>query len=480
MSFLACFYLFLGVRPLLIGVICGAILWLHFPFMDGEFGFVGFALHFPWAVGLLVGIGAWRIQLGWTMQPVFIWTLPGWRRRLGTGVLVSGIAVASLSTAAVPWLGPPWILFPLMILFYFAGFYLGTRQLAPGRGFLIAVVYLLFPLIFMVFGDEIVAFCLNHPAHTLAATVVVCPAILYSVLNAGSARKRLSAPVYKPGQGGQRRLRMPWTRNVGDAWKEEFLGDGIANWLRAGDYERSGMVGGGWPKVSFTVSLFLVLAVFLLGCFMDYMRGDGTLACSHFALTLTGSPLMETAETATETAEALFLLIVVSFMVWLGFLVCLMPLFWLRRGALYPLSRLQLARLTYAGSLFQALSFTLLLGACFVAAGALVGLFSGEGYSLEDSSGILGLIAWGPVYVPLMQWFYHTMVDSKNQFKSGWLLAVYFLLVVLPWAFAGIYHHYLLAAIGAWTFAVLGALFAALQAAYYFGLRRYYARADLI
>ena len=61
------------------------------------------------------------------------------------------------------------------------------------------------------------------------------------------------------------------------------------------------------------------------------------------------------------------------------------------------------------------------------------------------------------------------MVDSKNQFKSGWLLAVYFLLVVLPWAFAGIYHQHLTAAIGAYTFVLLGALFAALQAAYYFG-----------
>ena len=259
---------------------------------------------------------------------------------------------------------------------------------------------------------------------------------------------------------------MQWARDVEDAWKEEFLGDGIVNWLRAGRYEMSGWVGNG-PRASLFGSMVVVLAVLLFGYIAGLESGNGSLV--HFAVTLTGSPPME------------FLLsIVASVFVWIGFLVGTIPLFSLRKGAFYPLSRLQLAHLTYAGSLFQALSFTLMLGACFVAAGAFVGLFSGEGYSLEDSSGILGLIAWGPVYAPLMQWVHHTMVDSKDQFKSGWLLAVYFLLVVFPWAFAWIYHQHLTAEIGAWAFAVLGVLFAALQAAYYFGLRRYYARGDLI
>ena len=255
-----------------------------------------------------------------------------------------------------------------------------------------------------------------------------------------------------------------------DTWKEEFLGDGIVNWLRAGRYERSGWVGNGRGSSLFG-SLVVVLAVLLIGSLAGLESGNGTLV--QFAVTLTGSLPMETEETA-------LLLVLVSFMVCVGFFACSIPLFSLRKGAPYPLSRLQLARLIYAGSLFQALRFTLMLGACFVAAGALVGLFSGEGYSLEDSIGILGLIAWGPVYVPLMQWVHHTMLDPKGNPKSAWLLAVYCLFALLPWALAGVYHQYLLAAIGPWTFALLGVLFAALQAAFYFGMRRYYARADLI
>ena len=405
--------------------------------------------------------------MGGTMQRSFIWTLPGWRRRLVTGALVSGVAVASLSTTAVPWLGPPWILFPLMILLYFAGAYVGNNSAIPGRPFLNMGLNFVPSPMFWFFGDEVVAFCVHHPALTLAAMVIVCPAILYSVLNVRSARQRLLAPVDLSSQEGQRRLRMQWARDVEDAWKEEFLGDGIVNWLRAGRYEMSGWVGNSWPSTSLFGSVLIVLVVLLIGYVAGLESGNGSLV--HFAVTLTGSPPMKTR-----------LLMGVSVCVWIGFLCGTMPLLSLRKGAFYPLSRLQLAHLTYAGSLFQALSFTLMLGACFVVAGALVGLFWGDGYSLEDSGGILGLIAWGPVYAPFMQWFHHAMVDSKNQSKFVWLLAVYFLLVVFPWAFAWIYHQHLTAAIGAWTFGVLGVLFAALQAAYYFGLRRYYARGDLI
>ena len=164
MSFLACFYLFLGDRPLLsIAIICGGFPLLVVSFTEGEIGFVGWALLFPWTVGWCVGGG-----LGGTMQRSFIWTLPGWRRRLVTGALVSGVAVASLSTTAVPWLGPPWILFPLMILLYFAGAYVGNNSAIPGRPFLNMGLNFVPSPMFWFFGDEVVAFCVHHPALTLA------------------------------------------------------------------------------------------------------------------------------------------------------------------------------------------------------------------------------------------------------------------------------------------------------------------------
>ena len=405
MSFLACFYLFRRRFSLFLIILFGfgyGFLLLELFITEGEVGFVGIAVLVPYITGMRVGS-----TFGETMHRPFTWTLPGWRRRLGAWALIIGIAAASLSTAAVPWLGRLQSVFPLMLLFYFIGLYLGNSLVAPGRRFIIHIILVLSgPLLFLLFHDEVVASGLSHPALTLAAMVIVCPVILYSVLNVRSVRKRLLAPVDLSSQEGQRRWRMQWARDVEDAWKEEFLGDGIVNWLRAGRYEMSGWVGNGWPSSSLFVSVLIVLVVLLIGYVAGLELGNDALV--HFAVTLTGSPPMET-----------LLLMGVSVFVWIGFLCGTMPLFSLRKGAFYPLSRLQLAHLTYAGSLFQALSFTLMLGACFVAAGAFVGLFSGEGYSLEDSSGILGLIAWSPVYAPLMQWVHHTMVDSKNQFRMA-------------------------------------------------------------
>ena len=186
------------------------------------------------------------------MHRLFTWTLPGWRRRLGAWALIIGIAAASLSTAAVPWLGAPRSVFPLMLLFYFPGLYLGNSPVAPGRRFVIHHILVLSGLfLFMLYHDEVVASGLSHPALTLAATVTLCPAILYSVLNVRSVRQRLLAPVDRSSQEGQRRLRMRFTREVEDTWKEEFLGDGIVNWLRAGRYERSGWVGNGRGSILF-------------------------------------------------------------------------------------------------------------------------------------------------------------------------------------------------------------------------------------
>ena len=462
MSFLTSFYLLLAKSPslLFLGISCLAFALLVFS-SHGEFP-PGWTFWFSFLIGTFVA----NVFLD-KMHCFFTWTLPGWRRRLAGWVLVSGIAVALLSTTVATGLGLPWILSPLMLLSYLLGVYqyLGVYQL-PRNHLSRLVLFFLFLLIVLFIADEVVAFCLHHPALTLAGTVIACSANLYSALNVRSAPQWLFEPI---GQERQRRWRMPWGRDVGDVWKDEFLGEGIANWLRAGRYETSGQVDRRWPMASLFLSMFTMFFTLVVGYILSSKRGDGSWVHSHFAVTLTGSPPMETA-----------LLITVSFIVCMCFFPGTMSSFSLRQGWLYPLSRVQLAHLTYFGSLLQALSFTLMLGACFVVAGALVGHLIGRGYSLADSSRILGLTAWGPVYAPLMQWAHHTMMDSKLRPKSGLPLAVYGLFVLLPWGFAGLCHQYLLAAIGAYTFALLGVLFAALQACYFFGLRRYYARADLI
>ncbi len=205
-------------------------------------------LVFPAMIGILVGQSIKELQ-----HCHFSWLLPGLRRRLFFGALIIGVLVVFtrdilvflafvlglLRDVPLRHIADFWDAFPPISLglasLAFLAFWIGVRPTA------LRSVGVMGPLV--LFVPFIESTVLAHPFLTAVATAPVIAFLMYDAFRAESARERPFLATMSLTYGGVRagrRKAAAVPQLGGTPWHVAYLGDRVANWLRAGWYENYG------------------------------------------------------------------------------------------------------------------------------------------------------------------------------------------------------------------------------------------------
>ena len=181
-------------------------------------------------------------------------------------------------------------------------------------------------------------------------------------------------------------------------WHFDHIGTGIFNWLRAGQYENSGLGRWGSPLSAFTavfamVFFFLNSITHMFGLWDRSPYDFETLSKIVYHMIFYFDQLDSNIDGDIFTA------------VFFGICMYLfIPPISLKRGYIYPLSRTQRMWIRYSSLLVQNISFfatsILVLGILGILAGVKVGFVSEGDISLR----ILCVLGWWVVLLPILQW----------------------------------------------------------------------------
>lgn len=282
-----------------------------------------FPLMFPFTVGFFI-IGPNVAELHHTL---LAWTLPNLRRHILLPLLSVGIIVAFLATVVYHWLGGPGPLIPTFASSLF-GYSIGLIAVNGGLRYdsdrplrFYASVTLRFVLLILVVLsiDRIAYFYSNHPILSVVLTQAGTSLCFLRFHDVEVFRRKTLVPFRTLEQEFLVRKRTPSRR------PPQFgRVTGVANWIRAGEYENFASSWGGWvgEAVKYPViaaAIVIVLLYLTQAQEVDFLMG--------FQVMAPGIP---------------------AFLA-MGF--CANGSLFLQRGWLYPLSRAQLADLTYLSSL---------------------------------------------------------------------------------------------------------------------------------
>ena len=401
MGFYALFRLFWRRAGILLALAVGFYTWFFVneegvPYVwSRPFSLNLYTLLFPVSLAYCVELFTVELQ-----HSPFSWTLPNLRRKLFSSLLFTGITTAFLVTLVYTWFGGPayWLpIFTSVLLWYSLGMVFSAGNVwdisAEGMYLYGVSVFRISVLSVLV----VAGFSINRIAEFYSAQPLLCilipavgaPLCLYHFLNVNAARRKSlvrmpsAPPVLMPGAGLDKarsieKELMARKRTSTRKWQHTGPLAGLSDWIRAGEYENFGADRGGWAAKVFVVSGIAALAV----------------PCAAYLLEVL---LLPNANERNLLVVLQIAHVLVSLVPAGGAMAyCLERPLFLRKGWLYPLSRIQLARLTYSGSLlgntvlYGITLLTLLLSAGFV-----------ELYAGYDFVRPMTLIL---ICTPLLQW----------------------------------------------------------------------------
>ena len=351
--------------------------------------------------------------VGENQHRMLTWTLPHFRKRLMIWSIIIGLFSVVVWTAALTFapLNASWSTISLVNLgFYCIGFaFLGSWSLDTNRPGLIYKCRI--PLIFLGLAlaylwQEVLAFGEQQKLGlALIAFAIAIGTHYFAFIQTTFRSKPFSVFVGSFYSGSDPQTREIWKKNAmkmrktsTGVWHLNHIGTGIFNWLRAGQYENSGLGGWRWPFSAFSAALAMVF--FVLG-----------LTTKFFGLSNQSPYDFETVSKMIYHMIFYFeqldfeIAMKISLSVFFG--ICMFiffPSFFLKRGYVYPLSRTQRMWIQYCSFLVQNISFIiasiLVLGVLGILAGIKVGFVSEGDISLR----ILCVLGWTVVLLPIFQW----------------------------------------------------------------------------
>ncbi len=341
-----------------------------------------FILVFSAVVGSFVGQSVDELQ-----YKLFSWILPYLRRRLFCSVLFVGIVTAFIVTWVYKWFdGPaPWVpIFTSALLWYSMGIVSSTGDVRDGsdrsrrpHGVAFFTMSALVVAGFSI--NRIADFYATHPLLCVLLTVVGASLCLYrSILDVNTTRKKSLALVpivlidLATGRSWEKEV-IAWKRTARRKWQHTGPITGLFNWIRAGEYENFASNRGGWAAGVVKLSGIAVLIVMALP-YLAEVQGPAFL----------------------KAYQKVYQLLAPGIPAFLAMFYCTDGSFFLQKGWLYPLSRTQLARLTYWGSLLYNVVICGIM--------LLVFLFLESLIKLDAGYDFIRPLTMMFIFIPVIQW----------------------------------------------------------------------------
>ncbi len=375
----------------------------------GEFRFVRhnlLPLLFPAVTGFVVG------SFGRGLHVVSIFrTLPNFRRHIIYTILCLGIATALLISWVYTNLGgsAPWLpIFTSGFLWFKLGIVSGWNlmyitkndtDLSEHRTHSVVFAFSAMLMLFLAgfWSDKLAVIYQAHAflsvlLTTLGATLCFCNVFgvagpgkrtLFLRPSAGRTRVRIQG---KNGQASKRGCIRKW-RHTGPITR-------LLDWIRAGEFENFSIIPGRWLSICIGISAVTVLITAAGGYIGGHKRGSHEMGIQFVYHTLVDPA---TFKNNTHVIVSMIPALVVSFFAVFGSL-------FLKRGWLYPLSRSQLARYAYIGSLICNTVFCGILLLSFYFSGILVGLLEGYGVHFGTIPDLIRPLILIFAVTPLIHW----------------------------------------------------------------------------
>ena len=386
--------------------------------------------------------------VGENQHRMLTWTLPHFRKRLMIWSIIIGLFSVVVWTAALTFapLNASWsTIFLVNLGFYCLGFaFLGGWNLDTNRPGLIykyrILIVLLVPALAYLW-QEVLAFGEQQKMGLALSAFAIAIGTHYFAFNQTTFRsKPFSVFFWSFYSGSDPQTWKIWQKNAmmmrkasTRVWHLDHIGTAIYNWLRAGQYENSGLGGWRWPLSPFSAALAMVF--FFLGMTTKFFGLLGqspydfeTVLKMIYHMVFYFHPL--DSKIAGEIFGAVF------------FGIC-MYLFIspisLKRGYVYPLSRTQRMWIRYSSLLVQNISFfaasILVLGVLGILAGAKIGFVSEGNISLR----IFCVLGWWGVLLPMLQWLQvkYDLYEFQRTRRHIWGMAVLVLGIILAFGFTG-------------------------------------------
>ncbi|MCE2435621.1 MAG: hypothetical protein J4F29_22290, partial [Candidatus Latescibacteria bacterium] len=216
-------------------------------------------------------------------------------------------------------------------------------------------------------------------------------------------------------------------------WHLDHIGTGTFNWLRAGQYENSGLGGWRWSLSAFGAALAMVF--FFLGMETGFF---GLLGRSPYDFETVLKMIYHMVFYFHQLDPKIA--INISLSVFFGIcMFMLLPSFFLKRGYVYPLSRTRRMWIRYSSLLVQNISFIaasiLVLGVMGILSGTKIGFVSEGDISLR----ILCVLGWVVVLIPVLQWlqFKYDLCGFQITWRQRWGVALGLLIMILSIGIGG-------------------------------------------
>ena len=223
--------------------------------------------------------------------------------------------------------------------------------------------------------------------------------------------------------------RKPSTR----IWHLDHVGTGIVNWLRAGQYENSGLGGWRWPLSAFTAVSAMVF--FFLGMITSmFGLSDRSPYDFETVLKMIYHMIFYFNQLDSKVTGDIFAAVFFGICMY----IFISPIS-LKKGYVYPLSRTQRMWIRYSSLLVQNISFfaasILILGVLGILAGAKIGFVSEGDISLR----ILCVLGWWVVLLPLLQWLQvkYDLYDFQRTRQQIGGMVFLILVLILSLGFTG-------------------------------------------
>ena len=432
--------------------------------------------------------------VGENQHRMLTWTLPHFRKRLMIWSIIIGLFSVVVWTIVLTFapLNASWSTILLVNLgFYCIGFaFSGGWSLDTNRPGLIYKyrILIMLPVLALTYSwQEVLAFGEQHKLGLALIAFAIAIGTHYFAFNQTTFRSKPFSFFFGSLYSGfdpqtqkiwQKKKMMMRKASTG-VWHLNHIGTGIYNWLRAGQYENSGLDGWKWPLSAFGAALAMVFIFFSMETSFFGLLGQSpydfeTVSKMIYHMIFYFDQL--------DPKIAINISFSVCFSIWI---FILFPSFFVKRGYVYPLSRIQRMRIQYCGLLVQNISFIaasiIVLGVLGILSGAKVGFVSEGNISL----GILRVFGWVVVLIPIFQWLQvkYDLYEFQRMRGYRWMFALVLPLMILGIGIGGFtslmrvwYPDLMLT----YEVPILFVCFILLQWFLLARLKRYYATQDLI
>ena len=434
--------------------------------------------------------------VGENQHRMLTWTLPNFRKRLMLWSIIVGLFSVVAWTIVLTFapLNASWsTIFLVNLGFYCLGFTLfGGWNLDTNRPRLIYKCRILIGLLVLALAflwQEVLAFGEQHKLGLAVVVFAIAIGTHYFAFNQTTFRSKPFSffvgslySSFDPQPRGReiwQKQKMLMQKASSKLWHLDHIGTGIFNWLRAGQYENSGLGGWKWPLSAFSGALAMVF--FFLGMETSLF---GLLGRSPYDFETVSKMIYHMVFYFDQLDPKIA--INISLSVFFGIcMFMLVPSFFLKRGYVYPLSRTQQMWIQYCGLLVQNISFLaasiLVLSVLGILSGAKIGFVS-EG---DISLGILRVFGWVVVLIPVCQWlqFKYDLYGFQRTWRQRWGIALGLLIMILSigiGGFAALMRVWYPDLMLTYEVPILFLCFILLQWFLLARLKRYYATQDLV